>query len=80
MGYLMGEIVMDERGRIVIPKEIRRTLRRRPNQKLAIEAHAGEIVIKPTIDVEEFKAQLKGCISGSQIKPSELKKIWGVKM
>ena len=79
MGSLMGESVLDERGRIVIPKEIRRALHLRPNQKLTIEAHAGQIVIKPTIDVEEFMAQLKGCISGSSIEPSELKEIWGVK-
>lgn len=73
----MGETKMDERGRIVIPKEIRRALHLRPNQKLAIEAQRGEIIIKPTVDVEEFKAQLKGCISSSSIKPSDLKKIWG---
>jgi len=78
MGLKMGEIVMDERGRIVIPKEIREALRLKPNQKLAIEADGTEIRIKPAVDVEEFKAELKGCISGSHIKPSELKEIWGI--
>ena len=67
---------MDERGRIVIPKEIREALRLKPNQKLSIEANKGEIIIKPAVDLEEFKAKLKGCISGSSIKPTELKKIW----
>jgi AbrB family looped-hinge helix DNA binding protein len=79
MGIKMGELIIDERGRIVIPKEIRERLDLKPNQKLTIHLREREIILKPTVNSERFIAELKGCISGSRIKPLELKEIWGIK-
>lgn len=75
----MGELFIDERGRVVIPKEIREKLDLKPNQRLIIQLREGEIVLKPTVNAEQFITQLKGCVHGSHIKPSELKEIWGPK-
>ena len=74
----MGETVLDERGRILIPKEIRERLELKPNQSLIIEVRGREVVLKPASNIESFAMELKGCVSGSKVKPSELKEIWGV--
>lgn len=79
MGTNMGEAVIDERGRIVIPNEIRVELKLRPEQKLRIATKGKELVLSPEVDAEEFVSQLKGCVHGSKVKPEDLKAIWGVK-
>ena len=77
MVLVVGEVVMDERGRVVIPMEIRKALRLRSEQRFVVEARGEVIVLRPRVDVDEFIAQFKGCISGSRVKASELKEIWG---
>ncbi|HZW57910.1 MAG TPA: AbrB/MazE/SpoVT family DNA-binding domain-containing protein [Nitrososphaerales archaeon] len=73
------ETEMDERGRIVIPSDIRDELKLRPDQKLRIETRdRNEIVLRLEPDLEKFITELKGCVSGSKIKPEKLKEIWGV--
>lgn len=74
----MGEAVIDERGRIVIPNEVRAKLHLRPEQRLKVSAKGQEIVLTPEIGREEFVSQLKGCIRGSKVRPGDLKGIWGV--
>jgi AbrB family looped-hinge helix DNA binding protein len=74
----MGEAVIDERGRIVIPNEIRAELKLRPEQKLRILMNGNELVLSPEVGVEEFISGLKGCVHGSRIAPEDLKAIWGV--
>lgn len=74
----MGQTLLDERGRVVIPKEIREKLDLKPNQSLIVEVRGKEVVLKPVLDVENFIAELKGCVRRSRIKPSELKEIWGI--
>ncbi len=78
MGINMGEAVIDERGRIVIPNEIRAELKLRPEQRLRISTKGKELVLSPEVGVDEFISGLKGCIHGSKIKPEDLKAIWGV--
>jgi len=68
---------IDERGRVVIPKQLRENLGLKPNQRLIVETRGKEIVLKPALKVEEFIAELRGSVRGSKIKPNELKKIWG---
>ena len=78
MGKEMGEkIEMGKRGRIVIPKKLREELALKPGQILWIKRANKELLIKPTLKVEEFIAELRGCVKGSKIKPLKLKKIWG---
>ena len=80
---MQRETEIDERGRIVIPSEMREKLRLRPQQKLLIETtDSGMIFLRPVIGAEEFIKQLKGCVSNSssskKVKAEELKRIWGV--
>ncbi|MFQ5711652.1 MAG: AbrB/MazE/SpoVT family DNA-binding domain-containing protein [Candidatus Geothermarchaeales archaeon] len=74
----MGETIIDQRGRVLIPKEIREELNLRPDQKISIELRGGEIILKPAASVDEFKSELRGCVSGSTIDPLKLKEIWGI--
>ncbi|MGB9659585.1 MAG: AbrB/MazE/SpoVT family DNA-binding domain-containing protein [Nitrososphaerales archaeon] len=79
MGLEMGLTSLDKRGRVVIPKELRKRLGLKPNQSMLIEVRGKEIVLKPALEVEKFIAELRGCVQGSRIKPSKLKEIWGIK-
>lgn len=72
----MGETTLDDRGRVLIPREIREALALKPNQKLKVETRGNEIVLRPVIQVEKFSKELKGCIHGSNLKPLQLKEIW----
>ena len=68
---------LDERGRVVIPKELRKELGLKPDQTVIIELRGREIILKPALEVDKFIEELRGCVHGSQIEPSELKEIWG---
>ena len=78
MGTGMGEAVIDERGRIVIPNEIRTELKLRPDQRLRISTKGKELLLSPEASIDEFISELKGCVHGSKTKAEELKAIWGV--
>ena len=76
---LKWEAEIDERGRILIPNDIREELKLRPDQRFKIETHSDrKLVIQPLLDPDEFIAEMKGCVSHSKIKPKDLKEIWGV--
>ena len=81
MGWVLKwETELDERGRILIPSDLREELRLRADQKFSIEALGDKkLVIQPLLDPEEFISEMKGCVSGSRVKPETLKEIWGVK-
>lgn len=79
MGNNMGEAVIDERGRIVIPNEIRAELKLRPEQRLRISIRGNDLVLSPEAGANEFISGLKGCVHGSKVKPEDLKEIWGVR-
>jgi AbrB family looped-hinge helix DNA binding protein len=74
----MGEAVIDERGRIVIPNEIRVELKLRPEQKLRVSRKGRDLLLSPEVSAEEFISELRGCVHGSKMKPVDLKNIWGV--
>ncbi len=76
---MQGETEIDERGRVVIPSELREKLKLRPAQKLRVEARDHELILRTVLDPEEFIKEMKGCVSGSKVKPDELKEIWGAK-
>ena len=73
----MGEAVIDDRGRIVIPNEVREELNLRPEQRLKVVPKGRDLVLTPEIGAEEFIGQLKGCVHGSKVRPEDLKNIWG---
>ena len=76
---MQGETEIDERCRVVIPLELRKKLKLRPRQKLTVEARGHELVLRTVLNPEEFIKEMKGCVSGSKVKPEELKEIWGAK-
>ena len=80
MGWEMhGETEIDGRGRVVIPRELREKLKLRPAQKLRVETRDHELILRAVMGPEDFIKEMKGCVSGSKVKPEELKEIWGVK-
>ncbi len=76
MGIYMGKNVVEERGRVVIPIEMRRELNMKPGQEIIIEKKDGCIVIKPAINLSKFSEELQGCIKKSKIRPIDIKNIW----
>ena len=73
----MGEALIDERGCLVIPYEIREDLNLRPELRLRVLPRGKDLVLTPAVGADEFISQLKGCVHGSKVKPEDLKKIWG---
>ena len=73
----MGEAVIDDRGRIVIPNELREELGLRPEQRLKVVPKGRGLVLTPEIGAEEFIGRLKGCAHGSRVRPEDLKMVWG---
>lgn len=79
MGFEVGKKTsIDDRGRVTIPREIRKELDLKRDQRLTVELKNKEIVLKPALQLEEFLSQLRGCVRGSRLKPAELKGIWGI--
>jgi AbrB family looped-hinge helix DNA binding protein len=76
MGIGMGKLIkIEERGRILIPKNLREELKLKAGRKMLIEKRDEEIIIKPVVDLKKL-SELRGCIKKSKIKPLEIKKIW----
>ena len=67
---------MDEEGRVKIPKEMLDELSLRPGQVLVLEISHKGLLLKPSVGVEEFILELRGCVKSSRVKPAELKHIW----
>ena len=73
----MGKIIaeLEARGRIVIPKSIRRELNMEPGQKLLIQKRDHFIILKKARNFEDL-SKLRGCIERSIINELDVKKIW----
>ncbi len=82
MGITMGQVEIDNRGRITIPKEERERLGLTPGKKVLIREKDGALIIKRFISPEKFISELKGCITieDHKIDPLKLKEMWGVKL
>ncbi|MHA2250926.1 MAG: AbrB/MazE/SpoVT family DNA-binding domain-containing protein [Candidatus Kariarchaeaceae archaeon] len=72
----MGTIKVEERGRILIPKEIRDKLGLKPGSELEIILEEGKIKILPKMILSEISTELKGCVKESNIDPLKVKEIW----
>ncbi|MFT4250033.1 MAG: AbrB/MazE/SpoVT family DNA-binding domain-containing protein [Candidatus Woesearchaeota archaeon] len=66
--------VVDNQGRILIPKCIRKQIGLRPGQQVRVQLQDNAAVITAT-NTESLK-QLKGCIQTSDIDSLELKRLW----
>ncbi len=82
MGYMMGIVEIDDRGRITIPKEERERLGLTPGMRVLIREKDGALIIKRFISPDKFISELKGCLTTKDhpIDPLKLKEIWGVKL
>ncbi len=75
------EVVVDAKGRILIPKETRDKIGLKVGGKARLKVEAEKIVIMPPISPEEFMKEMEGCITEGKptIDPLDLKKMWELK-
>ena len=83
VGIGMGitqETVIDDRGRIVISKEVRDALGLKNGMIVKLHAESNRIIIEKAVSPEEFIENMKGFIKkDSKVPvsdPLDLKKIW----
>ena len=72
------EVIIDEKGRILIPKKTREKIGLQAGGKARLKVDKATIVILPPISPEEFIREMEGCIEegAPTIDPLELKKMW----
>jgi len=72
------EVTVDDKGRVLIPKEVRDKVGLRVGGKARLKIEKENIVIMPPISPEEFINEMEGCIREGTptINPLKLKKIW----
>ncbi len=72
------EIAIDEKGRILIPKETRDKIGLKTGGKARLKVENQKLVIMPPVSPEEFIKELEGCIEEGtpSLDPLELKRIW----
>jgi len=66
---------MEQRGRVLIPKEIREKLGLHGGQELRVELDGEEIRITKTGGEERLR-KVKGCLSDPDADPMDVKNIW----
>ena len=76
MGIVMGKSIIEERGRVLIPKELRDELKLKPGQHVLVEKGKDCVTIRPAADLKHFSSELRGCVKKSRIDPREIKHIW----
>ena len=76
MGF--EEVKVDDKGRVLIPKEARNKLGLKAGGKARLKVEDKRIIIMPPISPEEFIKEMEGCIKEGTptIDPLKLKKIW----
>jgi len=74
------EVVVDKKGRIVIPRHLRKELGFGEGVKVRLTLEEDRIVLTRSVTPEEFIQKMEGCIKKNssipKIDPLELKKIW----
>jgi AbrB family looped-hinge helix DNA binding protein len=72
------EVVVDCKGRILIPKEIRDRVGLQLRGKARLKVERGKVIIMPPISPEEFIKEMEGCIQegNAKIDPLRLKEMW----
>ncbi|MCL5783439.1 MAG: AbrB/MazE/SpoVT family DNA-binding domain-containing protein [Candidatus Thermoplasmatota archaeon] len=74
------ETVIDEKGRILISKEVRNSLGLKHGMRLKPHIESDRLIIEKSVSPDEFCANMKGFIKkGSEVPvsdPIKLKQIW----
>jgi AbrB family looped-hinge helix DNA binding protein len=76
------EVIVDEKGRILIPKETREKLGLHAGGKATLRIENEKLIITPPVSPQEFIKELEGCIKEGTpaIAPLDLKKMWEPKI
>ncbi len=76
----MSEVILDAKGRIMLPKRLRDTLGLDVGSRVRLSLEGNRIVVAPPVSPGDFMSKMRGCIKeGSAIRevdPIELKRIW----
>lgn len=76
----MGTSAVDERGRVLIPRDIREDLGFAPGRPVIFERVKGGVLIRPALPMKEALDRLRGIIKkhprGKRIDPLRIKDIW----
>lgn len=74
------EAIVDEKGRIVISKDVRVSLGLKNGMKVKLHIESGRLIIEKAVSPEEFSSKMRGFIKkGSKVPvtdPIQLKHIW----
>jgi AbrB family looped-hinge helix DNA binding protein len=72
------EVLVDGKGRILIPKEAREKIGLHTGGKARLKIEKQRIIIMPPISPEDFIRELEGCIAEGTptINPLDLKTMW----
>ena len=72
------EVIIDGKGRVLIPKEVRDKLGLRAGGKARLKVEKENIVIMPPVSPDEFIKDMEGCIKegAPTIDPLTLKEMW----
>jgi AbrB family looped-hinge helix DNA binding protein len=72
------EVTVDEKGRVLIPKEVRDKVGLQAGSKARLKIEKENLVIMPPVSPEEFITEMEGCIKKGKpsMDPLDLKRIW----
>ena len=76
----MSEVVVDSKGRIVIPEDIRKKVGLGSGSRVKVRVERGAVVITKGVEAKEFTKEMEGFLKkGSPVRatdPLKLKEIW----
>jgi AbrB family looped-hinge helix DNA binding protein len=77
----MGETVLDEKGRVAIPKKIREQLGLRTGARMTVVTEGKRVVLSLPVSPEEFVREMEGFVK-TELKedPLRAKRIWEPKV
>jgi AbrB family looped-hinge helix DNA binding protein len=77
---VMARTVVDDKGRIVVPKPLRNELRITEGSRVSVQIEKERLVVSRAVEPDEFIREMEGFIQrGSQlplVDPLSLKRIW----
>lgn len=76
---------VDERGRIVIPRDFREEFGFTPGHPVIVERAKGGVLVRPALPMREALARLRGVITkharrGPRLDPLKAKEMWTEKL
>jgi AbrB family looped-hinge helix DNA binding protein len=71
-------VIVDSKGRLLIPKEMRKKVGLRVGGKARLRIENNNIVIIPLVSPEGFIKEMEGCLKEGKptLDPFDVKKIW----